>query len=63
MKHLFLLLFLGLNLSNVAFAQGNAEMSFAEEKFNFGELDEGPKVNHEFMFTNTGTEALVLSNV
>tara|TARA_B110000037_G_C17003996_1_gene458463 strand:- start:379 stop:813 length:435 start_codon:yes stop_codon:yes gene_type:complete len=63
MKHLFLLLFLGLNLSNVAFAQGNAEMSFAEEKFNFGELDEGPKVNHEFMFTNTGKEALVLSNV
>lgn len=36
---------------------------FREENFNFGDIPEGPAVTHEFKFTNTGREPLVLSNV
>lgn len=46
-----------------SFAQTAANISFESEKFNFGEIEEGPKVTHEFTFTNTGKEPLVLSNV
>lgn len=63
MKHLFLLLFFSIGLSNLIFAQEGAVISFAEEKFSFGEIEEGPKVNHEFTFVNDGTEPLILSNV
>src|SRR5580698_10167170 len=38
-------------------------MIFPEESFTFGEVPEGPQVTHEFKFTNTGKEPLVLSNV
>ncbi|MDQ3394014.1 MAG: DUF1573 domain-containing protein [Bacteroidota bacterium] len=38
-------------------------ITFAEEAHNFGEIKQGDKVEHSFKFTNTGTEALVLSNV
>lgn len=36
---------------------------FKEETYNFGELSEGPQATHEFKFTNTGKEPLVLSKV
>jgi len=36
---------------------------FKETEHSFGEVDEGPKVTHEFAFKNTGKEPLVLSNV
>jgi hypothetical protein len=39
------------------------QMKFKEESFDFGEVPEGPQVTHEFKFTNTGKEPLVLSNV
>lgn len=39
------------------------KMKFKEETFDFGELAEGPQATHEFKFTNTGKEPLVLSNV
>ncbi|MCB0541234.1 MAG: DUF1573 domain-containing protein [Bacteroidetes bacterium] len=58
----FLILFVGLN--TYLFAQdGGARISFEEEKFDFGEVDEGPQVTHEFVFTNNGTEPLILSRV
>lgn len=63
MKHFIILLFLSFGLGNLIYAQSGPAISFEEEKFNFGELEEGPKVNHEFTFVNTGTEPLVLSNV
>lgn len=36
---------------------------FKESSFDFGEVPEGPQVTHEFKFTNTGKEPLILSNV
>ncbi len=40
-----------------------AQMNFKEESFNFEEIPEGPQATHEFKFTNTGKEPLILSNV
>jgi len=49
---------------NDAPANPNApKIIFGEETYQFGELVEGPKVTHEFKFTNTGKEPLILSNV
>src|SRR5580698_1591569 len=39
------------------------KLLFPEDTYNFGEVSEGPQVTHEFKFTNTGKEPLVLSNV
>ncbi len=36
---------------------------FKENEFDFKSIEEGPKATHEFVFTNKGKEALVLSNV
>jgi hypothetical protein len=40
-----------------------AKISFKEESYYFGDIPEGPPVTHEFKFTNTGKEPLILSNV
>lgn len=56
------LLFVGLNIQLHAQDNG-ANISFTEEKHDFGEIEEGPQVTHEFVFTNSGTEALILSGV
>lgn len=40
-----------------------AKMAFKEENYNFTEIPEGPQVTHEFKFTNTGKEPLILTNV
>ena len=40
-----------------------AKMKFKEELYNFSEIPEGPQVTHEFKFSNTGKEPLILSNV
>ncbi len=37
-------------------------MSFGENTFDFGEIDEGEKVEHIYKFKNTGDEPLVISN-
>lgn len=63
MKRYFLLSVLFLAFTQLTFAQDGAEISFTEEKFSFGEIEEGPKVSHEFKFVNTGNEPLILSNV
>lgn len=39
------------------------KLIFKEETYGFGEIPEGPQVTHEFKFTNTGKEPLILSNV
>jgi hypothetical protein len=47
-----------------AVANPNApKMLFKEESYYFGDIPEGPPVTHEFKFTNTGKEPLILSNV
>ncbi len=51
-----------------AFAQtetpaSNAEITFEKENFNFGDIKQGEVVKHTFKFTNTGTDALVISDI
>jgi len=38
-------------------------MSFEEEKFDFGDIHQGDKVEHIFEFENTGNEPLIITNV
>ncbi|MEC3878799.1 DUF1573 domain-containing protein [Parapedobacter sp. 10938] len=40
-----------------------AVMEVAEDAYDFGTVNEGEKVNHEFKFTNTGSAPLIISNV
>jgi hypothetical protein len=37
-------------------------MSFEETTFDFGTIADGEKVRHTYEFTNTGSEALIISN-
>ena len=37
-------------------------MEFGESEFDFGTVDDGEKVNHNYKFTNTGSEPLIISN-
>lgn len=63
MKRILLLSIVCLAFIQISFAQAGANITFLEERFDFGTIEEGPKVSHEFVFKNTGTEPLVLSNV
>ena len=40
-----------------------AEMTFEEETHNFGIVDQGAIITHDFKFSNTGTVPLVISDV
>ena len=40
-----------------------AEITFAEEAFEFGDIYQGDVVEHTFAFENTGNAPLILSNV
>jgi len=48
-------------LINQGFSQ--AEINFEETNFDFGEIQEGTVATHEFTFTNSGDQPLVLSSV
>jgi len=37
-------------------------IEFPDTTFDFGEIEEGEKVNHVYVFKNTGSEPLVISN-
>lgn len=59
-----------LALSGVAFAQNvnddvksKAVLKFEKEVHDFGTIREGDMATHEFVFTNTGNEPLIISNV
>jgi len=71
MKTLSSLIF-GLFVIFYAVAQEKAEtedtkagprISFAESTFDFGDIYQGDKVEHTFVFENTGTEPLIITNV
>ena len=42
--------------------QGTPVFAFAQEKHDFGVIDEGTKAEHDFTFTNTGDAPLIISN-
>ena len=39
------------------------QITFEEVSFDFGDIQQGDKVQHVFAFENTGTEPLILTNV
>lgn len=39
------------------------QITFADNSHDFGDIEQGQKVNYVFKFENTGTEPLILSNV
>lgn len=41
--------------------EGHAAMKFDDEMFDFGTINEGDVVTHNFTFTNTGDEPLVIT--
>jgi len=50
-------------LTDVANDNANqAAFKFSEEEFNFGTIMQGDQVKHDFEFTNTGKEPLIISN-
>jgi hypothetical protein len=66
-KYLFLLVVLG--LAGHAFAQqasaqaAGAVITFEKSTHDFGDIYQGDKVEYTFKFTNTGTDALLITNV
>jgi len=42
--------------------KGPAEMKFTEKEFDFGQIKAGEKVDHTFKFTNSGANALLISD-
>jgi hypothetical protein len=64
---LFLALFIQLNVFSQVNPQASttsgARITFAEKSHDFGDIQQGDKVNYTFKFTNTGTAPLIVSKV
>ncbi len=67
MMRIFLLTVLGIFAAGMVHAQGEASdankpaFKFDNDVYNFGTIKQGEKVEHEFVFTNTGNEPLVIT--
>lgn len=62
MKKYFAVLVVMLTVTSMSFAQKGV-MKFKEETRNFGKIEQGKPVTQEFVFTNTGTDPIVITNV
>lgn len=62
MKKFFAVLVVLLTVASVSFAQKGV-MKFKEETHNFGKIEQNKPVTQEFVFTNTGTTPIVITNV
>lgn len=49
-------------LTNVGNDASQSEFKFKEEEFNFGTIKQGESVTHDFEFTNTGTEPIIITS-
>ncbi len=49
--------------ANTQVAQGQATLQFQETVFDFGTIKAGTIVKHAYLFTNTGTQLLVIQEV
>lgn len=47
----------------VTYAGVSQEITFTTTTHDFGQIKEGDKVSHDFVFTNTGKSTLILSDV
>lgn len=50
-------------LSHVCFAEGGGRISFSAPQFDFGEVNQGTKVSHEFTFVNNGSEPVTIQKM
>lgn len=62
MKKFFAVLVVMLTVTSMSFAQKGV-MKFKEETHNFGKIEQGKPVTQEFVFTNNGTDPIVITNV
>ncbi len=62
MKKFFAVLVVLSTVASVSFAQKGV-MKFKEETHSFGKIEQGKPVTQEFVFTNTGTDPIVITNV
>ncbi len=62
MKKLFFILFAVAAISGSAQTKGPV-LTWEKATYDFGDLAQGDKVEHVFKFRNTGTEALIITNV
>lgn len=62
MKKFFSVLAVLLSVATFSFAQKGV-MKFKEETHVFGKIEQGKPVTQEFVFTNTGTDPILISNV
>jgi hypothetical protein len=62
MKVIFSTLVLLIGLTTISFAQKGV-LKFKEETHKFGKVPQGTPVTNEFLFTNTGSDPVVISNV
>lgn len=53
----------GVDIKLEASDSGSPKMTFKETEFNFGVIKQGDKINHEFVFENTGSGDLEIVNV
>jgi hypothetical protein len=66
-KYLFIaVVFLGVGIESIG--QTVAEktgpvITFEKKSHDFGDIEQGEKVEHTFTFSNTGTEPLIITNV
>jgi hypothetical protein len=51
-----------INAQSVAPDPNAPNLKFTEEKFDFGKINQGDSVKHEFAFTNTGKTPLVITD-
>ncbi len=51
------------SIKNVVPVKPAAVFNWAATSFDFGKIEKGVAVTHEFTFTNTGSEALIISSV
>lgn len=62
MKKFFAVLVVLMTVASISFAQKGV-MKFKEETHNFGKIEQGKPVTQDFVFTNTGTTPIVITNV
>ncbi|MCX2745797.1 DUF1573 domain-containing protein [Mangrovivirga sp. M17] len=60
---LFLILFAFTATIQAQETENGPKITFEQKKVDFGDITEGEKVSHEFVFENTGNEVLLISDV